>query len=132
MELAQLKGSLALFRETTTAYARHEFAHAHAISVSRDGGSRGFSPRAWLAAAAVLALAVVLPFAMNRPQPVERPTMADTESAVPTSGVAARATVSDEALLEEVDQDITSTVPSAMRPLADPTTERSMMNQKEN
>jgi hypothetical protein len=136
-ELTRLSRSLTDFREASSAFARQQFAEVRAqrganpYSMLPAAHSR-FVPALWLsAAAAVLTLAAVLPTSShNTPKPVAPATVS---SAV--SKPAPQSAESDEAFLEEIDQAISTTVPSPMQPLADPTPGRSnhsTTSQKEN
>ena len=110
-ELATLRAALANFRTAASAFAQQEAlaprpipaAHTSRLTTMR-------APLAW-AAAAVVVIGAVLPTSLHysrRPHPVA--------PVVRTS-----APQSDEALLEEIDQDLSAPVPSAMQPLNDPT-----------
>jgi hypothetical protein len=113
-ELARLRSSIELFRESSTVWARQQFAEVHARTVSVLPPAHALSrPLVWIAAAAALVLAVIVPMELRQ------------YHAAPPAQVAAsqttRSTESDEALLEEIDQDLSASVPSPMRPLSDPT-----------
>lgn len=129
-ELTRLSRSLTDFREASTAFASQQLAEIHArrdaspASMLPAPHSR-FAPVLWLsAAAAVLTLAAILPTSVghrvNTPKLV---TTATTSNAA--SNPTPRSVESDEAFLEEIDQAISTTVPSPMEPLADPTGGRS-------
>jgi len=137
-ELTRLSRSLTHFREASTAFAQQQLAEVHAhraaypTSMLPAPHSR-FATVLWFsAAAAALTLAAVLGSGhrVNGPKPV---TTATTSPAVLKP--APRSVEADEAFLEEIDQAISTTVPSPMQPLADPTAGRSShsaTSQKEN
>lgn len=121
-ELTRLSRSLKLFRTASTAYARQQLAEIHAQRASVLPSPRSLTgPLAWLtAAAAAFLLAALVPFGMHH-RHAATPSEASTTALTQPASASAQTTESDEALLEEVDQDISSSVPSPMRPLADPT-----------
>jgi len=134
-ELASLSRSLTLFRSTANAWANHAWNH-QAAYVNRSllpatSDTSVFSrfrlilrPAAWSTAAVAIALAVAVPMTLHRlSKSAEAPAAAVTMP--PASPAETRAAAydarSDEALLEEVNQTLSSSVPSPMQPLADPT-----------
>jgi anti-sigma factor RsiW len=113
-ELASLRDSLSLFRKATGAYAENEFRRLPQWSSSRLPLRRPMLQPAYWAAAAALLLAAVLPLQMLHRHAVPPPaTVAVTAPDRPT--------VSDEALFESVDSEISEAVPTPMQALADPT-----------
>ncbi len=139
-ELTRLSRSLTDFREASSVFARQQLAEvrmqrpaAHA-SMLPAPHSR-FAPALWLsAAAAVLTLAAVL--FTSTAHRVGTPGMATSATtSTDVSKPAPQSMESDEAFLEEIDQAISTTIPSPMQPLADPTAGRSnhsTTSQKEN
>jgi hypothetical protein len=113
-ELASLRSSLKLFREASSAFARHQFAETHARRTSVLPLPRTFSGPLYWIGAAVLTLAALVPLGIRW----SHSDTASIDSATAKTGPGAE---SDEALLEEIDQDLSVSVPSPMRPLADPT-----------
>lgn len=114
-ELTRLSRSLTLFRDASASFAKQEFAAIHARRAHQTVLPTPHSlvrPLYW-ATAAVLALAVLAPLGLRH----RSATMPSPVAAITTS---AHTEESDEALLEEIDQDISASVPSPMRPLADP------------
>jgi hypothetical protein len=113
-ELASLRGSIAMFREASSAYAEKELCSHPQAAVP---GRRPFSPAlepGWCVAAAAVALAALLPAQwMRQHRPLPAPT------AFTAAGVSSAP--SDEALLDEVDREMSASVPASMQPLADPT-----------
>ena len=112
-ELTRLSRSLTLFRDASTSYASHQLAELHAQRASVLPTAHSLTRPLYWACAAALAVAVLAPLGLRHQHPaVPAPAVAVTASA--------QTEESDEALLEEVDQDISASVPSPMRPLANP------------
>lgn len=107
-ELAELRSGLCLLRSTSTALARHQ--HALLSTVPARRPTHPVRPLSITALAAVL-FAAVLPFA-HLPH---RATSQSTPQSTP-----AHPELSDEALLEGINQDLAAPVPTAMQPLVDP------------
>ncbi|HMH12397.1 MAG TPA: hypothetical protein VK578_04755 [Edaphobacter sp.] len=110
-ELANLRTSLALFREASVSYSHQrqliQFSNIPARSKTI------VQPIYW-AAAAILCIAAALPLTLHRQAPsAPASSTSVTQPANPLP--------SDEALLEEINQEISAPIPSPMRPLADPT-----------
>ena len=113
-ELADLRGSISLFRDASTACAHQQLAEYHANNVALTPRPHAFFHPIYWATAAAMIVAAALPLTLHRPsQPTPAPTATVTTTA-PTPQ-------SDEALLEEINQEISAPVPSPMKPLADPT-----------
>lgn len=113
-ELASLRDSLSLFRQATEAYAEKEFRRMPQSSASRMPIRRPVLQPAYFAAAAALLLAAVLPLQMfHRHAKPAPPAIAVTTPDRPA--------VSDEALFESVNSEISEAVPTPMQALADPT-----------
>jgi anti-sigma factor RsiW len=122
-EIARMKDSLALFREVSTAFADAHLKHVPAWKTP----SRRLvmlEPVYWFAAAAALALAAFIPLhtAIRNPaQPMIQ---------VPVA-VAKHATAeTDDALLQDVNRDLSESVPTPMEALADPTGSAPQSSQK--
>jgi hypothetical protein len=116
-ELASLRQPLADFRSSVTAWASH---HSANRLWNRSSHSHPFSTlSAWLLAAAALLLLIALPFATHHDSSPN--TNHDFAHSTTHSPSASSTTVGDEALLEEIDQTVSSSVPAPMQPLADPT-----------
>lgn len=126
-EFASLNQSLNTFRFSADAWATREWASrppsrlllnpppaARTTSISRTF----MGPALW-AAAAALVIAATLPLTLHRDQPAAPKTPAP--AAVITQPNTSQ---SDEALLEEIDQTLSSPIPSPMQPLDDPTAGR--------
>jgi hypothetical protein len=113
-ELANLRGSISLFRDTTIACSRQELAEFHASNTALTPRPHTFFHPIYWATAAAMIFAAALPLTLHRPsQPPSAPVAAAT--------TASPAVESDEALLDEINQEISAPVPSSMQPLADPT-----------
>ena len=113
-ELASLRSSLALLREASTGYSRRQLARSHEGAPIKSIRSTNLRPLLWTAAA-LIAIATTLPFSLhNYRQPAATPSSAIATTPVQTQQ-------SDEALLEEINQELSAPIPSPVRPLADPT-----------
>jgi hypothetical protein len=111
-ELESLRTSLSLFRQASTAYAGQQFARSFLKVGSMAPPQRYLTQPLYWAAAAVVLVAASFPLSLYRQH---RPLPATTAVVAPHSAE------SDEALLEDVDQTLSTDVPSPMEPLADPT-----------
>ncbi len=124
-ELASLREAIVLFREASDAYAEQEL---RGIPRWRLPNRRVFShtlvPAYWLVAAAMFLTALFPLQVMRRHAQRTPPTVAETA----TVSNAASTAQSDEALLEDVNRDISATVPSSMQELDDPTEDASAVN----
>lgn len=113
-ELASLREALSFFREASSAYAESELKRIPKVTLPTR--SRLFplvQPAYWAVAIAMLLVAVI-PMQLHRQQPLRPATVATEE-------VAAASTQSDEALLEDVNRELSTSVPTPMQSLADPT-----------
>jgi hypothetical protein len=128
-ELRALEAALVNFREAATSFANQELS----LLRSRDADRPVFpvrravlsshrfyhKPFVWAVAAVLLVGATVgsvLPLHLHRQHAFDASSVAAISSALKSSP----APESDQALLEEVDQDLSSSVPSALEPLDDP------------
>lgn len=129
-EYNSLRESITLFRSTTIAWAGHVSANRawsspiRLLSTATPRRNRLADrfltqPVLWTAAAMLL-IASAVPFALHHPQ--EPATTAHSNSPAPVRPIDR---IGDEALLEEVDQTLSSSIPAPMQPLADPTAGRS-------
>ncbi|MDE1177842.1 MAG: hypothetical protein PW789_14775 [Edaphobacter sp.] len=133
-ELATLVQSMTLFRTSTDAWSHHAQSHQSLVQASslkqaaRHRSGLLHAPLAW-AAGAALALAIAVPYTIHHMD-----TVADEAASVntPAARETPRTTQSDEALLEEVNQTISSSVPTPMQPLADPTASQTTSSQRKN
>jgi len=112
-ELTDLMASITLFRDSAISYAEHEFDHTPAQNLSILPSPMHRSRPALWAAAAAIVVAAILPITLHR----ERSSPPST----PTTASAPHTTESDEALLEDINEELSAPVPSPMQPLADPT-----------
>ncbi|HEX3572557.1 MAG TPA: hypothetical protein VHU44_17195 [Acidobacteriaceae bacterium] len=114
-ELASMRDSLALFREASTAYAD---AHLNRLPAWRPPARRASMLQSayWAAAAAAVFLATFVPLQMANRHPVQPPIQVPVVVA-PQQAPAE----TDEALLEDVNRELSESVPSPMAALADPT-----------
>ncbi|HEU4636504.1 MAG TPA: hypothetical protein VFS41_10020 [Edaphobacter sp.] len=116
-ELASLREPLEDFRSSVTAWASH---HSAGHSWTRASRSTSFGMlSAWLLAAAALILLIALPFATHHNS--ARIATRDVTHSTPHPSASSSTTSGDEALLEEVNQTVSSSIPTPMQPLADPT-----------
>jgi anti-sigma factor RsiW len=123
-ELASLRESISLFREASNAYANAQLMRQpNWILPTRPNRSRAFVPLYWAAATAIF-LTALLPLQMLRrhTSPAPQPEAATAFS------VADRSAQSDEALLEDVNSEVSASVPTSMQALADPTADASALN----
>jgi hypothetical protein len=112
-ELANLRDSLSLFRQASSAHANHELQSLPPISVPNRGLLfPALQPAHWFAVAATLLIAI-LPIQSFRLRSIQS-TPAEAYSAADT-------TQSDAALLDDVDREASASVPAPMQALSDPT-----------
>jgi hypothetical protein len=118
-ELNRLSRSLTNFREASTAYANRQLAEFHVRQNNHQTvlpTPHSLARPLYWACAAALVVAVLAPLGLRRHEaPAPTPEAAATVATVET-----QAQESDEALLEEINQDTSTSVPSPMRPLVDP------------
>ena len=110
-ELAGLRQSLTLFREATSAYSENEVRRLPRFVVP---ARPSLEPAYWVAAAAMF-LAAFMPLQVLREHAVRQ------ASPAVASSVPDRFAESDEALLADVDREVSASVPTTMQALADPT-----------
>lgn len=121
-ELASLRDSIALFRSTSISLASTQCTSIRATNLLRNPAPQPSSnvvPRSvyWAAVAAVLvAVAAIPPNLANLHRQRTAPARVSNAAVSPSPSQQA-----DEALLEEISQEIAEPIPSPMRPLADPT-----------
>ncbi len=116
-EFENLRESLAIFREATSSYASQIAVPVVVRPASIAPPHRYLMQPLYWAVAAALLVVTSLPFTLHR-QPAPEPTMATTTT---LHFSAPHAAESDEALLEDIDQQVFADVPAPMQPLADPT-----------
>jgi len=117
-EVAPLRQPLENFRSSVTAWAGHNAAdRLWKTPATRSHMFGSFS--GWMLAAAVLILLAILPvLAHHHDSPS---TANNAKISAPDSSNASSTSAGDEALLEAVDQTVSSSIPAPMQPLADPT-----------
>jgi hypothetical protein len=113
-ELRSLRDSLSRFRDASVSYASQQFARSYAQRSSIAPPHSYLSQPLYWAAAAAIFVAALFPLSMHRQHPVSP---VHAKAAI----VSPHTTESDEALLEDIDQELSADVPSPMEPLADPT-----------
>jgi hypothetical protein len=121
--LISLRRPLTLFRSTTTAWADQTSARrtwTPPLLLARPASSRHLTR--WMLTAAALLLAAAIPLALHD-HPFTPPHTGVATSSQPHARPSTP--IGDEALLEEVNQTLSSSIPTPMQPLADPTAGRS-------
>lgn len=126
-EFDSLQRPLARFASATTAWAGHTMAtrswQAPPMLSAHISAPRFFSrPALWASVAALLLAAI--PLSLHHRQSTAQTPVASTPHTQP-QGRPAIDQIGDEALLEEIDQTLSSPIPTPMQPLADPTAGRS-------
>jgi hypothetical protein len=116
-ELKSLRDSLSRFRDASISYASQQSAQLSTRRSSIAPPQQYLTQPLYWAAAAAIVVAAIFPLSMNR-QRVAAPIAAQTTF---TAAHASHTRESDEALLEDIDQELSADVPSPMEPLADPT-----------
>lgn len=130
-ELSSLQASLGNFQAATTSFANQELSLLRSLYPNRINlrsiasatprpAARPYNkPFAWAIAAGLVvaaSLGTILPHGLHR-----HPALHAASAVVATIHPSTPAPESDQALLEEVDDDLASNIPSAMQPLSDPT-----------
>ena len=113
-ELTEMRKSLALFREASTALAERELSQRPFLQRRPAPAQRRLLRPVWCVAAASVLMAAVVPMELRwlRSSP--------PAAAVPMQA-AKNQPQSDAALLEEIDRELSASVPAPMQALADPT-----------
>jgi len=117
-ELAELRQSLALFRDATSAYADEQMRQRPQLVPVRRAQVRWLVPTYWAAAAAAMLLTALLPLQVLRQHSSSAQPAAVAASATGSSAI--DHSQSDEALLDDVDREVSASVPTPMQALADP------------
>jgi predicted anti-sigma-YlaC factor YlaD len=124
-ELASLREAITLFREASDAYAEKELRGIPRWKLPRRTVFRqAFVPAYWMVAAAMF-LTALLPLQVLRRHALR--TTPAVETSVTVSNTASSAQ-SDEALLEDVNREVSRSVPASMQALDDPTEETTALN----
>jgi anti-sigma factor RsiW len=116
-EFESLQETLVLFRESATAFAGRQLTAERLranLPLLKKERRRAVSPQLVWAGAALVAVAAALPLHRHAPS---APSAATTVSA---TRAFAPARESDQALLEDIDRDLSASVPDSMEPLASP------------
>jgi hypothetical protein len=122
-ELASLREAITLFREASSTYADEELRRRPRwVLPERRSFSRTLAPAYWVAAAAMF-LTALLPLQLLRRHSAQPQATAAVASSTPTSSAQ-----SDEALLEDVNSEISRSVPASMQALADPSDDETAVN----
>lgn len=120
-ELTSMHEALALFRETTSAFAEREFARTRRVQANRlVPAYHSFSPGLAWAAAGLLVIATALPLSLRHKAP---PAPSASHPAAP----AAPAPISDEALLDDINREVSAPIPASMQALENPTGSASLL-----
>lgn len=134
-EFATLTASMQLFRSTANAWSSQQWsdrllAQSNTLKPVASGSRfGGLFPRPLLwAASAALAIAIAAPFALHRTDAADS---GDASIGVQPAHGRSAVMQSDEALLEEINQTLSSSVPSPMQPLADPTRHAGNLQKKD-
>jgi hypothetical protein len=112
-EVASLRSSLTLFQQSCTACADREFAHVQKHASPSSLPHWAYPQTALWATAAALIMAAILPLDLRL-----------RSAGAPQATVAAASThsaESDEALLDDINRELSASVPAPMQALADPT-----------
>ena len=121
-ELAGLREAIALFREASSAYADSELRRMPRwILPDKRVLPRTIVPAYWVAAAAMLLTALLPMQVLRRHAVAPQPTVASSAASGAASGDRASTAQSDEALLDDVNREISASLPAPMQALADPT-----------
>ena len=124
-ELASLREAICLFREASSTYADEELRRRPSwILPERRSFSRSLVPAYWVAAAAMFMTALFPLQVLHRHS--AQPAPAGVSSVA--SSDADRDAQSDEALLEDVNREISASVPTSMQALADPSDDETAVN----
>lgn len=126
-ELASLRQAFSSFRDTSIALASRELLRASLHPATPDpAAKRNFfhQPGYWAAGVAAALLLAVLPLGMHHPQPT-RATPAVTTQAQQQPARTVQSLESDEALLNDINQQLSASVPTSMQPLEDTSTSAS-------
>jgi anti-sigma factor RsiW len=129
-ELASLREAICFYREASIAYADEELRQRPRwILPARSSSPRSLVPAYWVAAAAML-LTALFPLQVMRRHSVA-PAAASVSSVAAGNNAgrdAGRDAQSDEALLEDVNSEISASVPTSMQALADPGNDDTAVN----
>ncbi len=116
-EFASLRDGLHNLRDATRTWASHAMLNRSWSPAPVVAAPRRLFERQLLWASAVLVFAAAIPLSLHYRQPRPQP----LATAALTTQSSQNNQLGDEALLEEIDQTLSSAVPTPMQPLADPT-----------
>jgi len=116
-ELTNLRTSIGLFRDAATGFAASEAPRR--LPAASSVATRFFSPKIW--ATSFATATALLAISLSVLHPVHTVTVTAPVAAVATPQVTAPP-VSDEALLEGIQQDLSTSIPPSLEPLAVQTT----------
>jgi anti-sigma factor RsiW len=118
-ELDHLRDSISLFRQASSNHASRELNNLQPLSLpTRSLLLPALQPTHWFAVAATLLIAL-LPLQTFRARPIQS-TPAEAYSALDPA-VDSAEHQSDAALLDDVDREVSASIPTSMQALADPT-----------
>jgi hypothetical protein len=126
-EFASLREAISLFQEASVAHADREFDRLQTLARPAFPvlpAHRAYPQTLFWVAASVVLIAGILPLEMRWQRSLST-TAAASESSAAAAGAIAKVAESDEALLEDVDRELSASVPAPMQALADPTGEDS-------
>jgi len=123
-ELANLRAAILLFRNASDAYAEQELRGIPRWKFPRRVLRQSFTPAYWMAAAAMFVTAL-FPLQVMRQHAHRTSSVAATSASISNT---TNAVQSDEALLEDINRDISASVPTSMQALADPTEDASAVS----
>lgn len=129
-ELASLRESIGLFREATTSFAVDQLRQMPPVALPARPAVSPALRSMVLACAAALVLAAFVPMQVLHQRSQEAARRAASTNN--TSRIQHYATESNEALLDDVDQAASGSVPDAMQPLANPAATNDLSVQKSN
>jgi len=124
-EFASLREAISLFQEASVVHADREFDRLQTLARPAFPvlpTHRAYPQTLFWVAASVVLMAGILPLEMRWQRAVST-SAAAAESSAPSAGAIAKVAESDEALLEDVDRELSASVPAPMQALADPSGE---------
>jgi hypothetical protein len=122
-EFASLREAISLFQEASITHADREFDRLQTLArpaFPMLPAHRAYPQTLFWVAASVVLMAGILPLEIRWQRTLSTPSAAIDTSAA-SAGTLAKVAESDEALLEDVDRELSASVPAPMQALADPT-----------
>jgi hypothetical protein len=126
-EFASLREAISLFQEARIAHADREFDRLQTLARPAFPvlpAHRAYPQMLFWVAASIVLMAGILPLEMRWQRAISTPS-AQAIAAAHAASALAKTAESDEALLEDVDRELSASVPAPMQALADPTGEDS-------